>query len=146
MNICVCYFSVAFSFSTWKQQTVEIISITESFKNAPCKRFASPQTRRWKEKTQVEKACATSQLLFHGCQVPRMLQDYYSVQPCTDCCALCGVFYCFMSIHRWSGEINRRMLIQTEAKLKVPITIRCVYTTLNDFSWRCNTYFCDFQS
>merc|ERR1711997_32070 len=73
---------------------------------------------RPEEETQVEEACATSQLLLHGCQVPRMLQDHNCFQSCTDCCLMCWLFDCPLSAHWRQGTAHRRLFLQEETTLR----------------------------
>merc|ERR1712083_1177754 len=57
------------------------------------------------------KACATSQLILHGCQVPRMLQDHNCFQSCTNCCSVRWLLHSPLSAHWWPGKAHRRMFL-----------------------------------
>merc|ERR1711997_528918 len=69
--------------------------------------------------TQVEEAFAASQLLLHGRQVPRMLQDHHCFQSCTNCCSVRWLLHSSLSAHWWPSKAHRRMLLQEEATLKI---------------------------
>jgi len=66
---------------------------------------------------QAEASGSAPQLLFHGCQVPRMLQDHNSFQPRSDCRPVRRMLHRSLSTDRWKGEVNGRLLLQEEATL-----------------------------
>merc|ERR1719244_1868307 len=71
--------------------------LQERSQDASGQGFAPPTPPRGEEKAQVEEACPASQLLLHGRQVPRLLQDHHCVQPRPDSCGVRRMFQSFAS-------------------------------------------------
>merc|ERR1712113_1256169 len=46
------------------------------------------------------------ELLLHGCEVPRLLQDHHGVFPRADSRCLLGMFHRALPVHWWSGKAN----------------------------------------
>merc|ERR1712110_712069 len=86
-------------------------------KNASCKGPSASAASGRKKKTQAETSGAASQLLLHGRQMPRLLQDHHRVQPRPDCRGVCWVFYSAVSANRWQGQADRGMLFPAQATL-----------------------------
>ena len=67
---------------------------------------------------QIEAVGTESQLVLHGRQVSRMLQDHDGVQPRPDGGRLCRLLHGPLPAHRRPGQTHRRMLLPQEAALK----------------------------
>jgi hypothetical protein len=55
------------------------------------------------EEAQAKKACTTSQLILHGRQMPRMLQDHNCILSCTNRCIVCWLLHSTLSAHWWTS-------------------------------------------
>merc|ERR1712141_485758 len=78
-------------------------------------------SRGGEEHPQILKTCSLTKLLLHGRQVPRMLQNHYSLLTRTDRCPLRQLLDCPLSADRWPGPTHRRMQLPKEAQLN-PVT------------------------
>merc|ERR1711904_178638 len=87
--------------------------------HATRKGLIAPFPRGGEEEAQEEASSPESQLLLHGCQMSRMLQDHDGVQPRSDGRAVCGLLNSPVSAHRRQSTSHRGVLIQEEAALAV---------------------------
>lgn len=71
-----------------------------------CERFASPSSGGREEETQEEAIGAVAQLLLHGRQVPRLLQDYHRLLPCPDCRVVRRMLHRPLPTHRRKGQAD----------------------------------------
>merc|ERR1712096_177446 len=70
------------------------------------------------KKIQIRPTCAVSKLVLYGREVPWLLQNHDSVQPCTNCCAVCVVLDGTLSADWWSRKTHRRLQFPKEAHLE----------------------------
>merc|ERR1711953_1091786 len=92
--------------------------------NAPRKGSVAPPPRGGTAQVQAEAFGPAPQLLLHGCQVPRMLQDHHSFQPRPDCRPVRRMLHRSLPTDRWKGEVNGRLLLQEEATLNLAFSER----------------------
>merc|ERR1712038_406032 len=85
--------------------------------NASRERSSAPTPRGGTAQVQAKAACTAPQLVLHGRQVPRLLQDHHRFQSRPDRRLVRRMLHCLVSTHRWKGEAYRRMLLQKEATL-----------------------------
>lgn len=64
--------------------------------------LAAPIPRVGEEETQIEEAGATSQFIFHGCKMPRLLQNHYGIQSRTEGGRMRGMLNNPLPAHRRS--------------------------------------------
>merc|ERR1711962_1259729 len=76
--------------------------------NAPRKGSVAPPPRGGTAQVQAEAFGPAPQLLFHGCQVPRLLQDHHCFQPRSDRRPVRWLLHRSLSTHWWKGEVNGR--------------------------------------
>ena len=76
---------------------------------------------------QAEASGPAPQLLLHGRQVPRMLQDHHSFQPRPDCRPVRGMLHRSLPTDRWKGEVNGGLLLQEEATLDQGLSERRIH-------------------
>ncbi|KAI4818274.1 hypothetical protein KUCAC02_011624 [Chaenocephalus aceratus] len=77
---------------------------------------ASIPLRRRRGRTR-RNVCTESQLLLHGCEMSRLLQDHDCVQPRSDSRAVCWLLHSPVSAHWRQSPSHRGVLIQEEAAL-----------------------------
>lgn len=68
----------------------------------------APSPRGREAQTQVEASGSAPQLVLHGCQVPRMLQDHHRLFTRPDGRGLRRLFHRSLSTHRGKGQAHRR--------------------------------------
>ncbi|KAJ6664378.1 hypothetical protein lerEdw1_008597 [Lerista edwardsae] len=72
------------------------------------KGLSIPVLGRREEKAQKEASGAESKFLLHGRQMPRMLQDHHSIQPCPDGGAMCWMRNCLVPANRRQSQAHGR--------------------------------------
>uniref|UniRef100_A0A1A8JJ11 40S ribosomal protein S27 n=1 Tax=Nothobranchius kuhntae TaxID=321403 RepID=A0A1A8JJ11_NOTKU len=87
--------------------------------HATRERLVAPISRGGKEEAQEETSRPESQLLLHGCEMSRMLQDHDGVQPRSDSGAVRWLLHSPVSAHWRQSTSHRGVLIQEEAALVV---------------------------
>merc|ERR1712047_35443 len=84
------------------------------YQDAACQGVAAAAGQGRAEEAQVEALGSAPELLLHGCEVSRLLQDHHGVFPRADSRCLLGMFHRALPVHWGSGKANGRMLLQKE--------------------------------